>query len=167
MKKETVGKVAVDLMSKAPDNVTPMEQMRENLTDYEKNVLECVERYKKVWPNNDFYVVVITKNEKLLPNVFRNFFTARLSCPTPDYDQTVYKYKRKDDNLIFMWVIPSRPACFYLKENSLEVDRQEQQLLKYVLAFESGELFKLAKDLNGEVDLETPLVKKEIDGKPL
>jgi hypothetical protein len=154
MTRETVGKVASDLIVKAPETKSPIEQMRENLTEYEANVWQCVERGKKE-KAGDFYVVVITKNEKLFPNVFRNFFFPRTWCPTPDYDQTVYKYKRKDDSLIFMWVIPSRDASFHLKDNALYVAPEERELLKYVLAFEDGTLFKLAKELNGE-KLDTP-----------
>jgi len=154
MTRETVGKVASDLLIKAPETKSPIEQMREQLSDYEKNIWECAERCKKDFPG-DFYIVVITKNERLMPNVFRNFFYGRLSCPTPDYDQTVYKFKRKDNAPIFMWVIPSRDASFHLKDNALYVAPEERELLKYVLAFEDGTLFKLAKELNGE-KLDTP-----------
>jgi hypothetical protein len=85
MTRETVGKVSSDLIIKAPDTRSPVEQMQENLTDYEANIWECVERCKKDF-KGDFYIVVITKNEKLLPNVSRNFFYGRLSGPTPDSD---------------------------------------------------------------------------------
>ena len=85
----TVGRVATDLMKKQPDTLSPIEQMRENLTDYEKNVYECIATHRKVFPGV-FYIVVLTKRERLLNNVIRNYFLARLSCPTPDYDQTVY-----------------------------------------------------------------------------
>ncbi len=149
MTKETVGKIATDLIVKTPDTKSPIEQMQENLTDYEANIWECVERCKKDF-TGDFYIVVITKNEKLLPNVFRNYFYGRLSCPTPDYDQTVYKFKRKDNAPIFMWVIPSRDASIHLIKNHLYVAEEERGLLKYVVAFQDGTLFKLAKELNGE-----------------
>ena len=151
MKRKTVGAASLELITKTPDTKSPIEQMQENLTNYESNIWECVERCKKDFPG-DFYIVVITKNERLMPNVFRNYFYGRLSCPTPDYDQTVYKFKRKDNAPIFMWVIPSRDASIHLKENALYVAPQERELLKYVLAFEDGTLFKLAKELNGEKD---------------
>jgi len=149
MTRETVGKVSSDLIVKTPDTRSPIEQMQENLTEYEKNVWDCVARSKKEFPD-DFYVVVITKNEKLMPNVFRNYFFGRLSCPTPDYDQTVYKYKRKGDSLVFMWVIPSRDASLYLLQNSRYVAPEERELLKYVRAFSDETLATLAKELNGE-----------------
>ncbi len=149
MTRETIGKISSDLIIKSPETTSPIEQMRESLSEYDQNVWECVDRCKKEFPG-DFYVTVITKNERLMPNVFRNYFYGRLSCPTPDWDQTVYKYKRKTDDVVFMWVIPSKDACEYLTINALQVVKEEQVLLKYVLAFNDGTLMKLAKDLNGE-----------------
>lgn len=149
MTRETVGKVASDLMQKAPETTSPVEQMRESLTEYEQNLVECVERCKKEYLG-DFYVVVLTRAERLMENVFRNQFFGRLSCPTPTWDQTLYKYKRNNDQIIFMWCIPSKDACEYLTINSHLVVKEEQQLLKYVLAYNDGSLMRLAKDLNGE-----------------
>lgn len=149
--KPTVGKVATDLIIKAPETTNPIEQMREQLNDYEKNFWECLVAGTKQYPNKDLYVVVLTKNEKLLSNVFRNYFFTRLSCPTPDWDQVVYKYKHATNETIFMWVIPSRDACEHLTANALEVVKEEQQLLRYVLAFNDGTLMKLCKDLNNEM----------------
>lgn len=149
MTRETVGKIASDLIMRPLETTSPIEQMREQLSEYEKNVYECVERSKKDLPG-DFYVVVLTKRERLMQNVFRNYFYARLSCPTPDWDQTVYKYKRNSDDIIFMWVLPSKQACEEMTINSHLVPREEYQLLEYVLAFNNGTLLKLAKDLNGE-----------------
>lgn len=158
-RKETVGKIASDLLKKQPDSLSPIENMREQLTDYEKNLFECVDRYKNILPFN-FFVVVITKKEPLMPNVLRNYFYARISCPTPDYDQTVYQYLHKDEALNFLWVIPSRDTCLILKENALRVVPEERQLLDFVLSFSDGSLFKLAKKLNGEVE-DSPRLEKE------
>jgi len=149
MKRQTVGKVASDLIIKATDSTSPIEQMRENLSEYEQNLRECVDSSKKIIMG-DFYVIVLTKQEHLMQNVFRNYFFPRMSCPSPDWDQTVYKYKRNDDHIVYMWTIPSRESCEYLKKNALYVDKSERELLKYVLAFNDGSLLKLAKQLNGE-----------------
>ena len=37
-KRETVGKLSIDLLAKADDKHTVGEQMREQLTDYDKNL---------------------------------------------------------------------------------------------------------------------------------
>lgn len=157
MKRETVGKIASDLMLKTPETRSITEQMQANLSEYEKEVMDCVERNKKNYPG-DFYVNVITKQEPLLPNVFRNYFFATEACPTPNYDQILYKYKRKGDELVFMWTVPSRDACHHLKDNAHYVVSEEQGLLRYVQLFDDGSLFKLMKELNGEM-IDSPLLE--------
>jgi hypothetical protein len=150
-KRERVGKVSYDLLNKPLPTKNPIELERELHTEYEKNVWECVDRYKKTFPA-DFFVIVITKKEPLMPNVLRNMFTARLTCPTPDYDQAVYHYDSKKHSLDFLWVIPARDICHVLKYNALNVVPEERELLRYVLEFDDGTLYKLAKKLNNESD---------------
>lgn len=147
--REKVGKISNDLIVKEPETKSPIEQMRENLTDYDKHIHECIERGKKDIVGN-FYIIVITKKEPLMPNVMRNYFGFRISCPTPDYDQTVYKYTLNNDQIEFLWVIPDRTTCIYLIEHRFEVVPEEYQLLDFVLKFSTGELFKQCQKLNGE-----------------
>ena len=160
MTRDTVGKISNDLIIKSADNThSAHEQMQECLTDYDANINQCIIDHKLKF-TGDFYIVVITKKERLMDNVLRNYFTARLSCPTPDYDQTVYKYTRKDDAIEFMWVIPSKDACITLKDNFLLIPSEERELLKFVLDFSDGTLFELAKKLNGEESLLSPMLTK-------
>lgn len=151
MPRETVGKISSELLAKQPASRNPIEIERELHKDYEKNIFECIGRGKKDF-NDDFFVVVITKKEPLMQNVLRHYFFCRHSCPTPDYDQTVYKFTRATEIIEFIWVIPSRETCFTLKENSMQVAPAEYGLLEFVLKFADGTLYKLAKSLNGEVD---------------
>ncbi|MFI5332620.1 MAG: hypothetical protein ACHQVS_00805 [Candidatus Babeliales bacterium] len=154
-KKDTVGAIASDLLLKAdtPDH-SVTEQMREQLDKYDENLIECVEKSKKEYAG-DFYVVVITKKERLLENVIRNYFFSRQSCPTPDWDQTVYYVSRYA--IEYMWCIPSREICQEFIHNPLFVPDEEKELLKHVLDFNDGTLFRLAKKLNGE-ELASPLL---------
>jgi hypothetical protein len=156
-KKPTVGKVATDLLAKPEIQHTVIDQMRENLTDYDKNIFLCVEQAKKTFPG-DFYVVVECKKERLLHNVIRNYFFARHSCPTPTWDQTVYKYHKDREWLEFLWVIPSQDACEYLTINKHYVAESEYELLKFVLSYNDGTLLEQAKKLNGEAD-NSPLIE--------
>lgn len=153
MKRDTVGKHALDLMLKEPDSRDPVELEREMHQEYEKEMYACIEKHKKIFniPSSSwFYVVVITKREPLMPNVLRHYFLARLSCPTPDYDQAVYAFCPSEDRIDFMWVIPSKDACLHLIDNALIVDESEKDLLGFVMQFSDGTLFKIAKKLNGE-----------------
>lgn len=157
MTKPTVGKIATDLAAKTPETRSPIELEQELHKEYEKNVLECVQKGVKE-TDGDFFVVVITKKEPLFPNVLRHYYFWRISCPTPDYDQTVYKYTRDAQKIDFIWTIPSRDTSFLLRENKLIVDPTEYGLLEFVLKFDDGTLRKLAKKLNGEKEESSELV---------
>jgi hypothetical protein len=87
-----------------------------------------------------------------MENVLRNYFGFRRSCPTPDYDQAVYKYSQKDDEVSFLWVVPSKDACMMMIANRMIIDPDERELKEFVLRFASGDLMRLAKLLNGELD---------------
>lgn len=155
-KRDTIGKISSDLSQQAPSSVDPIEIQRATEAEYIENLKVCVTRSAKEFLT-DFFTVVITKNEKLMPNVFRNYFYARSSCPTPDYDQAVYHYTREDEELRFLWVIPSKDACLYLLDNAREVVKSEQGLLRFVFDFKDGSLAKWAKELNNEKP-DSPLI---------
>jgi len=148
----TVGKLSLDLNKQAIDNThCAEEQMREQLTDYDKNLHACIEDGKRIYIA-DFYVVVLTKKERLMQNVIRSYFLSRYSCPTPEWDQVLYKYTRATDKVDFMWVVPSKDTCKYFIDNALEIHPEEHELRQFVLDFQDGSLLKLSKRLNGEVE---------------
>ena len=151
-KAKTVGAVALDLQSKGPETRDPIELQRAMQEEYEKNLLECADRGKKEIDDPVFYVVVDTKKERLLENVVRNYFYYRHSCPTPNYDQTVYQYKRADDEFVFLWTVPSRDTCHMFVENALMIAPEEKELLNFILDFRDGKLLVLAQKLNNELE---------------
>lgn len=154
MERETVGKISLDLLKNSVDDThSAFDQMREQLSEFDKNIHDCIATMKKSHPSKDFYVVVLTKRERLTPNVFRNYFLARLSCPTPTYDQATYFYSNKDDYLEFMWVIPTRDVCIEFVRAPALTAPDEMRLLKCILDFADGSLFRLAQRRNGEIFL--------------
>lgn len=150
MKRTTVGSLSTQLLNEKPDTRNPIELQRAMHSEYISEIYTCIERGIKDFPG-DFYCVVITKKEPLMENVMRNYFFPRSTCPTPDYDQTVYKYHRDADEIEFLWVVPSKDACLYLKDNALLVDKSEHWLLNCVLSFADGSLYTLCKQLNKEL----------------
>jgi hypothetical protein len=153
MTKETVGKISSDLIVKQVDDThSATDQMREQLNEWDKNIMECINRGKKDFLH-DFYIVVLTKKERLMPNVLRNYFTCRISCPTPEWDQSVFHYERSSEKLTFLWVVPAKDVCEFFTINALKIEGEDRQLLKYVLEFNDGTLLKKAKQLNGEFEL--------------
>lgn len=146
----TVGKQALGLLKDAKLlDYSAHEQMQEMLTDYDKNLMDCIDRGCAMF-DKDFFIEVITKKEKLLKNVLRNYFVPRLSCPTPTYDQTVYKYNRTDEFPEFLWVLPSKETYNMMVDRFLEIDESEKQLLQFVLDDSNGDLLRKCKILNGE-----------------
>jgi len=57
----------------------------------------------------------------------------------------------------FIWTIPSKEACIHLRDNALIVDKSEHGLLQFVLWFEDGTLYRLAKRLNKE-EMHSPML---------
>lgn len=159
MENGTVGKAAVNLQLKDEPSHSVIDYQREMHKDFEKNIYDCVERGKKGF-SSDFFVVVITKKERLFENVIRNYFINRKSCPTPEWDQAVYSYNHKDDHLKFMWVIPAKDICEYYRFYMLLVVPEERELLNFVLEFHDGTLFRLSKKLNGE-EADSPLLENK------
>jgi hypothetical protein len=145
----TVGEESLRLYGEDPGSHSAVDQMREQLKDYEENVFKCVQDNKDKY-QGDFYVVVLTKKERLMQNVLRGYFFARSSCPTPDYDQAVYKCFKKDSRLELLWVIPAADVVNLMKNNPHLVEKSKYGLLGYVLKFADGSLLRQAKELNGE-----------------
>jgi len=146
---ETVGKASVEARQKQEDTRDPIEIQRAMQEDYIDELLTCVESHISLFPH-DFFVVVITKRERLMPNVFRNYFFARQSCPTPDYDQTVFWYHAQDQVINYLWCIPDKETCITFKENALHVVEEERALLQHILDFADGTLFAVAQKINKE-----------------
>lgn len=157
MKRETLGKIATDLQKQEAPTRDPIELQREMHKDYEKHISECIDSHLNAYIG-DFYIEVVTKKERLLQNVLRNYFFATQACPTPTWDQTVYKYHRATGDVEFLWVIPAKDICEMFTVNAIDIDKSERELLKFVLDFNDGTLLNLAKKLNGEC-VDSPLLE--------
>jgi len=161
-KRQTVGKLSTDLLASSHEyNHSASEQAAEQLKDFEKNMNICIDRSKKEF-DGDFYIVVTTKKERLMQNVIRNYFLGRKSCPTPEYDQAVYRYNRRVGDvpfIEFLWVVPAKDICSYMITDALKLPPEQRDLLGYVMDFTDGSLLRLAKKLNGEAD-DSPLLVK-------
>lgn len=151
MKRDTIGKISSELKKKqADDTHSAHEQMSEQLSEWESNIFQCITDNRSIYPH-DFYIIVLTKKERLMDNVLRNYYFARSTCPTPEYDQAVFLYHRKTDQIQFLWVIPSKDTCQFFVQNSVNLSPEEEQLLTFVWKFYNGDLLRQAQQCNGEV----------------
>lgn len=177
--KKTVGQISSDLLIKVPDSLDPIEIQRATEKEYLDNLVWAVEHAQKkidcssikghdecknrAAMDGDFFIASIIKKEHLLQNVIRNYFIPTIDCPTPTYDQTIYKYDAHKEALEFLWVIPDRETCLTLQENKDIVVPEERQLLQYVLHFYDGTLYKLAKKLNKESKYAGGLLERKLE----
>lgn len=151
MKHKTVGQYAAELSQQdhAPTDATEQERLRHK--EYEENFLECLRRGKELYPQQNFFINVINKKERILHNTYRNYFVPKASCPTPDYDQNVYKYHYEDDRLELIWVIPDRFTCAFVLKNKHTLPEDQKELIQYVIDFKYGKLMDKCLELNNEI----------------
>lgn len=152
MKIKTVGEYAQELKQKQPDTIDTVELQRE--IDQKEKTLEeiwkCVEEHEKLW-NFPFYVVVLQKHEKALQNVVRRYFLARRSCPSPTYDQTVFRFEPKTGQLEWIWSLPDRNSCKHYIKNHQQIPKSHHDLLRCIVAFYNGQLIEKVQKLNKEI----------------
>lgn len=157
----TIGSQLLNVASRQLDKMSAVDAWKAKEQDYLKNLIECAEINRKKF-NGDFYILNTIKNEpifnKYLPMpVIREYFIALHDCPTPNYDQNLYKYNSKLEQIEFIWSIPDRETAQMLHANKDIVDESERGLLKFVLDYADGTLFRLMKRLNGE-QINSPLL---------
>lgn len=153
LNKKTVGACALELQAKGDEKINPIDMQRamhakgNGSASFDDQVRTAVDRGKSQF-EGDFFVVVLFKKERLLKNVVRQYFFPRKSCPTPEYDQVIYKYFRKDEKIDFLWVIPDKQTVIDMVLIGDRLPKDQQDLVKFAVDFNSGELDKLRDRLN-------------------
>ena len=141
MRKKKVGELTSDLLARPNLDIKQslMDTSKEMQKQYLPEIEKCIKTHEKLW-SEPFYVVVITKRERLIVNSIRQYFLARQTLPTPDLDQTVFKYTPATGDLKHLWTVPDHGSIDYLIRNRHLVVKAEQQLLEYCMLFRKGKL---------------------------
>jgi hypothetical protein len=147
--RDTVGKISSDLLQKTPCSLDPIEIAQECTKEYIPNLIDAVQKNKNNYIG-DFFIEVTLKREPLMLNVNRYLYRDRQSCPRPNYDQSVWKYDSKLEQIQYIWTIPDRETCFTLYVFRNEVVPEEQHSLQFVLDFADGTLYRKMKEFNNE-----------------
>ena len=166
MTKETAGTLAAQALKSDSGLINPQEIQRAQEKEYLDNLVWSVQHaLKKVDCSaieghdickdrhafeGDFFIESLIKKEKVLHNVLRNYFMPRKSCPTPAYDQTVYRWNSVKQDIEYIWTVPDKETCLTLYQNKDIVVPAEQGLLKMVVKFYDGSLYRLMKKFNKE-----------------
>jgi len=159
MKKETknptVGEEAYKRLSNPDSKQGIIDTQREIDKKYFEGIEECIKKHKGLTGfEKEFFIVVLAKKERVMENVLRRYYIARKSLPTPDYDQTVWRYKTTGD-LEFIWVVPDHNTCQEMFHHPETVPVTEQDLLKFVQLFMNGILYHEAcKKFGIEIDVD-------------
>ena len=127
--------------------VTIRELSNEMNKDYMSTLIDTALEGKKKYTGT-FYVVVLTKRERLIAMSLRNYFIARKSCPTPNYEQAVYRFNAKDEALDFIWMVPSKDLWDSMYLHRLDLELQSDSLLPHVVDYVEGKLFDKTIKLN-------------------
>ena len=117
---------------------------------YLKSLLQAVEDGKKKVPDQDFYVVMLLKVERLLTKNIHYYPIVRMTCPSTNYDQSVFFYDHKKQTLEFIWTIPDRDTIMRFKLHPETITKEEEALVPYVKNYLSLHYDRLARIRNGE-----------------
>lgn len=108
---------------------------------------------KPYYKDKDFYISINARYEKLL-NEYNQVYFCRLSCPSPDFGQILYKVNHKNKTLEFIWVIPLKnnykSIVKDLAFNLNHINEGQRKLAKFCALMQSGELMKWCKIANNE-----------------
>jgi len=124
------------------ETVDVREKARSQYESFERAVLKSIEDGKKEFPNKDFYVDVIWRINKDGSEEPQQKMVAFQAAPTPHYNQTVYKYHRAAADLELLWTLPTQEDCIEMYHQRDYISVDEWPLLKYVLEYFDGSLFK-------------------------
>ena len=132
------------------DKVEVRELSQDMHKDYISNLHKAAESGIKKY-KGDFYIQVLNKSENLITTVIRNYFVSRQTCPTPNYDQTVYRFNRSSSEIEFLWVVPSKKEVNRLYALRLDLNARRDLLMPFAVDFIDGKLYELALKLNKEI----------------
>lgn len=102
--------------------------------------------------HKNFYISLVVTVDPLLQEPKWIVLPARISCPTPCYQHTVFKYHWVSGDLEYLWHIPSKAKAMHIQKNLK--DYYENPSTRTVAAFvdsaHSGRLLRWVIKENGE-----------------
>lgn len=162
--RETLGQAATRLAKVQLESDCAYEHAGVMFASYGADLAECVKLNLPILKNmgrDHFFISMITIKDRLFKNYFKQKVEAHQACPTPTWDQIIYRYDIPSDALEFLWVIPDKITCEDMYKFPHLVPLDEYELLGYVKDFYEGALLRKANTLNK--DTSTPPVIKIVD----
>jgi hypothetical protein len=131
--------------------VPVLEVANAQLEEYMPSLIKAIDRGCEEHEGT-FYIKVMNvhveseDNKEFTQHRF-SFYTQKL-CPLPEYDQSVFRYNRSNDQVEFVWTLPDEETARYLIQHREEVVEEEKELLNFVVAFAVGKLRELCNRWN-------------------
>jgi hypothetical protein len=120
-----------------------------------KNLHEVIRttKSKEYYYNRNFYLVLVLTNEKTPGNLPVDHIFTRRSCPSPGYNQNVFKYHHISGSLEYLWTIPRQHIYWHMYKNKSYYLQSEKhkRMMSFIVLMESGELLKWCIKENGEL----------------
>lgn len=132
------------------DNEEDMIQAMADPYRWETWLWQTVDAYKAKYPHKDGFIQLLTVKDKFIKTRVTLKFVARYSCPDPWFEETVWYYDHKNDELERLWTLPDPETCKLYIEHQNNIVPEEQQLLQHILDCKNGKLDQLARWYNGE-----------------
>lgn len=117
------------------------------------NILEAIKdaKTRPQYNNKNIYIQLLHFKEPIQQQLITKTF-ARLSCPTPAYNQSVLRYNHAVGDITFLWTLPNRVLYDDMVKNPRDYrdDPTQRDRAEFVWADYTGELMKLVHRENGE-----------------
>lgn len=149
--RETVGAMSIKAAQDQNQSDT-WETTQQREKEILHNLHDFVEK-KKVEHRSDFFIMLLSRREKILTNVIRDRLYCLKACPTPNYNQSLWKYHYLDDRLEFLWSVPPKEAVDFLSRYPIEMNDMCADVIKCVFDFIDGTLARKTRELNNLVRL--------------
>ncbi len=150
---KTVGQYSHEFQQKPDEKINAIDLQRAIFKgDKPENSLE--NRVKKAVEDGiakfegNFFLVLLLRKERLMPNVIRPMLICQQTCPTPTYDQTVWSYNRSEEKLEQVWVVPDKQTVPFLILMKKYLPSDQEKLVEFAEIFVSGELDRFCQRLN-------------------
>lgn len=140
-KTSPIGKVAYDLLQKPDYKQGVVDTQREVDKEFFSEIQKCVERKPHSDWKSPWYIIVLNRRERTMINVVRRQFLGRKTIPTPEYDQTVFRFYPSTGNLEFIWCIPDKNTTLWMYDNPGDVPKEHDWLKNFVFDFLNGSLY--------------------------
>ncbi len=144
-RRKTVGEEAYKRQENPDTKQGIIDTQREMDKEYFGEIEKCIQNHKH-W-DQPFYIVVLCKKEQLMENVIRRYFIGRMSMPTPQWDQTLWRYDPKSGDLRFVWVLPDQETAKWMAMNPQTLQEKHLELLCFVLDFLDKKLYSFYHNL--------------------